>query len=428
MSSLPENADIRVRRYFEYYERRLQGQPEDEIAQALGFRVPANLYEALRSDGFPVCEVCGETPAPNYHCMERSQVPRLYFTPLPEVAQQRLGELIDVGLQSPDKLLGPTLKQGAPGNLRGQTGTIAQRLAGDTLPVRLKDSRKAWLRPRASSGEERGYPGARLFVEPLLADRAILAALTILEALPVEPERVWKAFRIREALWDLWVGLDQMPTEGVAGRFQDGTLGSEQAAEDQISMKSIMRRFQEIKESDPELRDAETDDLWAAMGLEYPAALLRHYHEDFDDLPERERADLVRQLCSHVKKLLEAALAMQSVLEYRRPGGLPPRPDKSAERALRAAELKDALGLSNFEIGKILHIPLNQDYYERKRSNKQAENMVAGGRKLWKQILGEEGYEKHLEAVRPHLERWYSLSDAERYRELIWEAVEAMDS
>ena len=427
MSRLPENADGRVRRYFEYYERRLQGQSDDEIATALGFKSRFHLYEALRSDGFPVCEICGESPAPIYHCIERSQVLRINAPSLPEMARQRLGELIDIGLQSPNRHMGTTLKQGEPRNVWDQTGSLAQRMAGDVLPVLLKDGREAWLRPRASSEKERSYPGARLFVEPLLTDRAILAALTILEAMPVEPDRFWKAWRIREALGDRWLALDQIPMKGIARSFQEVTLGSEQTAEDQIRMKRIMEKFEELKESDPQLKDAETADLLTAMGLEYPAALLRHYHEDFDDLPEKERIDLLRQLCRHIKKLLDAARDVQRVLEYGRPGGLPPNSVKDAERDLRAAELKDALGLSNFEVGQVLHVPLDQNYYEQRRSNKQAENMAVRGRKLWKQVLGEMGYKKHLETVRPRLKRWCSLSEHQRHRELIQEAIEALD-
>jgi hypothetical protein len=57
-----------VLRYLRFYQRRLDGAPEDKIASEEGFRSPQALYERLALEGFPVCTVCGETPEKPGHC------------------------------------------------------------------------------------------------------------------------------------------------------------------------------------------------------------------------------------------------------------------------------------------------------------------------------------------------------------------------
>jgi len=46
----------------------VQKYEEDRIAEKLGFGVPEALYQQLSLDGFPVCTMCGETPAQADHC------------------------------------------------------------------------------------------------------------------------------------------------------------------------------------------------------------------------------------------------------------------------------------------------------------------------------------------------------------------------
>jgi hypothetical protein len=66
--------DTRIQRYFQWYSMRIDDLPEDRILQELErrewgeFGSPQALYTQLANDGFPVCRVCGETPAPPGHC------------------------------------------------------------------------------------------------------------------------------------------------------------------------------------------------------------------------------------------------------------------------------------------------------------------------------------------------------------------------
>ena len=68
--------DNRVKRYLQWYFWRLEGRLDDRILRGLKegelgeFRTLAALYKRLANDGFPVCEVCGETPARPEHCKE----------------------------------------------------------------------------------------------------------------------------------------------------------------------------------------------------------------------------------------------------------------------------------------------------------------------------------------------------------------------
>jgi hypothetical protein len=72
--STRKEPDKRIQRYLEWYYKRLEGQPEDQIlreleAHGLGeFGSPEILYQKLAADGFPVCRVCGATPVPSDHC------------------------------------------------------------------------------------------------------------------------------------------------------------------------------------------------------------------------------------------------------------------------------------------------------------------------------------------------------------------------
>src|SRR4051812_43677450 len=63
--------DHRVRRYLQFCAYRVEEYEEDWIARKLAFGSPEALYQQLSQDGFPVCPVCGETPAQSDHCRRR---------------------------------------------------------------------------------------------------------------------------------------------------------------------------------------------------------------------------------------------------------------------------------------------------------------------------------------------------------------------
>lgn len=66
--------DKRIQRYFVWYSKMLEGEPESQLLRQLKegglgeFGSSATLYQQLANDGFPVCTECGETPVDPDHC------------------------------------------------------------------------------------------------------------------------------------------------------------------------------------------------------------------------------------------------------------------------------------------------------------------------------------------------------------------------
>ena len=66
--SIQRTPDSRVLKYLQFYQKRVDGRSESDIAAALEADSPAELYAELKDYGFPVCEVCGATPVKGSHC------------------------------------------------------------------------------------------------------------------------------------------------------------------------------------------------------------------------------------------------------------------------------------------------------------------------------------------------------------------------
>lgn len=68
---MPRKPDERALRYVNLCVYRKQRHEEKQIAKKLGCGSPEELYEQLNKDGFPICTVCGETPARPDHCKRK---------------------------------------------------------------------------------------------------------------------------------------------------------------------------------------------------------------------------------------------------------------------------------------------------------------------------------------------------------------------
>jgi hypothetical protein len=68
MTSIPKEPDKRVLRYVKFYDYKLKGMPDNEIAEK--FKAPSApaLYRQLQDQGFPVCETCGAYSGRNTLC------------------------------------------------------------------------------------------------------------------------------------------------------------------------------------------------------------------------------------------------------------------------------------------------------------------------------------------------------------------------
>ncbi len=73
---MPQKPGRKALRYVNLCVRRLRGYEDDQIAEELVGDTPQYLYRVLAQDGFPVCTVCGETPAPPDHCKTTSEPKR----------------------------------------------------------------------------------------------------------------------------------------------------------------------------------------------------------------------------------------------------------------------------------------------------------------------------------------------------------------
>ena len=90
----------------------------------------------------------------------------------------------------------------------------------EAVPVRLDKNQVVWVQPGGAIREGFGYQSVRVFDAPSRNDMAIIAALTVKEALPIEPTRVRKAIPFIEKMFEMlgveklsplknWAGMDE---------------------------------------------------------------------------------------------------------------------------------------------------------------------------------------------------------------------------
>lgn len=296
---------------------------------------------------------------------------------LSEHARRRLQKLAEVGLSKPSE---------------------PPRTAGESaIPTPLVGGRTGWLQLHADE-QEFGYKGAEVFEKSPWANQAILSALTVLEAQPIGPgdtklEEIRKAARLRVAVQRAGLG-----------------LGLEEFLKPN-HRKEVMRN--------PCFKGYGIPDWMNARKLSFHEAWLKYYRPDFDALPDKDKVALLIEACKFVNEQLEAARRLQTFFERGGPGGLPKHKGADPELDIWAAELRDALGLEWGKIGEILGKPLPKAYYGDngtlpKYDHQEARNMGKRGRKRLKRELKEEGYDQHIEARRPDLKRWHSLSEDDK--------------
>jgi hypothetical protein len=233
-----------------------------------------------------------------------------------------------------------------------------------------------WLKPNGRRSK-RGYRSVEVLDTPLQTNTAILAALTALEAKPIDIE-----------------------------------LLSKYMSHFKAPLREPMMMLHD--------RDMPTKELWKGFTTlvdhptpDYVVALLRYYRPEFDDLPHEEKLVLIKEGCARVNTFLEALRYLEAFLEYGVPGqDLRSRMEK-AQQDIKAAELKDVEGLSNTKIGKILGISPTLSDLDR-RENSRVRASVKRGRPLLTDAFGEEGWRKQVEAKKAERNRFFSLDQEER--------------
>lgn len=310
---------------------------------------------------------------------------------LPAFAQEWLEELARVGYGGP-KGYPPLPSAQRAGDGPGVPGSLPAR--GEAYPMRFgRGGQVLWLQLDAGRSE-RGYRNVAVLDEPSRTDRAILAALTSLEGRVMDTERLRGALREvmparDQSVWEAWVG-----------------TSNERAAAGGRAPKP--RRVLE--------------DLQHHQTLDYALTILRHHHPGFDDLPIAQRVDVMVEVCVRINGFLDSLRKLVAFLQYGTPGRRGPAASKLADRDVKAAALRDVAGLTYREIGEDLGIPPPGDFAY-KGDHPTVRKMVARGRDILEQALGEEGWRRQAEAMRAEAGRWLSMSETEREAELEAEAL-----
>lgn len=297
---------------------------------------------------------------------------------LPELARRWLAELADVGLHKPDPSWQVHLKQASIDR------PVFDVQEGELRPVQVGDHRQVFWLKVDGLRTGRGYRNIEVFDEPLRTQTAITALLTVLEANPIDVEK------IREALSEVESPLEHSVDERWFTAWW-GYLGDEGY---EWNEKIQRNQFQ------------------------YLLALLRHYRPDFDELPHKEQVGLISGASERVNSFLVASRQLVGFLEYGTPGRDLREAAEDAKRDVRAAVLKDVEGLGSIKIAERFRLPISEKY-RTKNEHKGVLEMVKRGRKMLERALGKDGWQKQVEAMKADAE-WYSkLSTKEK-------AVQAM--
>lgn len=320
-----------------------------------------------------------------------------YWKDLVELAQAELARLESKGLSELDP---------APeGIVQGieEERSRSGRETAEARPVRLDKGQIVWLRPHGAFVDELGYWRVEVSDEPPRSDVAIVAAMTALETVPVEPPEV-----VREMIPSVEQRSIREPRREdlLAGRL--GDQGEDLL--DAMVLQPLVRGLENeaIPSQDPDIR----------RHLQYVRVLLRHYRPGFDELPLEERAVLVEHTSRYVNGFLESLRKLMSFVEHGTADGRISPAVKDVARDVRVAELHDISGLSYPKIGQIMgetpperHVSKNDPATVRQRGNR--------GRAILEEAFGKEGWKRRIAAKRAEAEWWRSLSKGERWTEFV---------
>lgn len=319
--------------------------------------------------------------------------------PLDVLEKMWLRELRDVGLSKVDASTGIPPKAESH-----QVDRMSPPLQGDVRRVTLGASRKgAWIAfdgPRT----ERGYMDIVVLAEPLRTETAIVAALTILEASPlndVDFEQLQEAL-VRHV--QDHPELESVKLQELLSQLPTGWFRHQMTQIDE-------RRRQQLSRWEKRQRDAAA---WQ-RSLTYQVALLRHRRPDFDDLDLEEQLMLVGKFRRLVNRSLEAQRDLAAFLEYGTPQqGLPKRVVEQARAQVRAAVLADVEGLSPRDMADELGVPIPERYGENKKIP-AVQRMVEAGRDILDKALGEGEWSNRAQEMKSEAEHYlFSLDDRGR--------------
>lgn len=335
-----------------------------------------------------------------------------YYDELRDFAQEWLEELSRVGYRGMKTVLGQNGLLRVPAKQQADNMSAVPRPLGvreKAYPVAFENSRQVlWLQLEGDRSLDHGYREVSVSDEPLRTDKAILALLTALEGRTVDTDL------LRIALDKLKLPLEE-PMQ-----FQLHEALKEVPILPYDRSKSFAEHLEQVREQSEE--SELVSGLQGAVFLDYVLLVLRYHRPEFDNLPEKEKLDLIAQTCAYTNAFMEALRKLTDFLEY----GVPGRRQKAvaidADRDVRAAVRRDVDGLTYREIGRELGIPPPQDFGY-KGDHPRVRQMVNRGRSLLERTLSKEGWQQHITAMRTEARRWEALSEVEQAAESTVEAL-----
>jgi hypothetical protein len=346
------------------------------------------------------------------------------WTNLPGLANLWLEELKNVGLQELDEASGAPAKEGRRSS---EDYLYVDSPRGQRYPVRLKTGQVAWLQCEAER-TELGYRRVRVLDQVPLTDKAILAALTVLE---IQPRLTGDKTNTKRK--DVWAESPSIDVEGLKEALSLIEPPLKKSAGDYMVTRNAIEAFllrppEEYEEFRQRVRNTPKGMVEERLGhqsrdLEYVMALLRYYRSDFDNLPHEDQLALIERTCTHVNAFLDALQNLVSMLEYGTTKGLPKKIISMAQEDVDAAVLKGFEEISNPELAERLNLPptVHDDVH---RDHQVARKKAERGTKILRNGLGEKGRQRLIEGKRAEATRYCSLSDDERCMEEIAEANE----
>lgn len=230
-----------------------------------------------------------------------------------------------------------------------------------------------WLQLDGMRSIKRGYKEVRISDKPIRTDAAIVSALTALEGQSVNAEELRKSLEKSDLSLDESLYMQVLETRGTS------PLGGHASA----------------------------------LFLDYVLLLLRYHRPDFGLLSREEKIGLLVHSCVRVNEFLDALKKLTSYLEYGSPEGIVKAATRNADKDVRAAVLRDVEGLTYREIGEEVGVPRPKDF-EIKGDYARVRQMVSRGRRLLVLAIGEDGWRRHIEAMKAEAKRWNSLSEMEQ--------------
>jgi hypothetical protein len=298
----------------------------------------------------------------------------------PEFAEEWLTELNRVGYRGmvPFRFYNPDISWPVPTkeqpDRRRTAVSVNLGACEDAYAVVPEGSRQVlWLQLNGLRSIKRGYREVRVSDKPIRTDTAIVSALTALEGRSVNIEG------LRESLEKSDISLDE-------SLYMQG-LKSEGALPFRGHVSSLF--------------------------LDYVLLLLRYHRPDFSLLSREEKIGLIVHACARINEFLDALKKLVTFLEYGTPDGRAKPATRAADRDVKAAVLRDVDGLTYREIGEELDVPQPKDF-EIKGDYPRVRQMVNRGRKILVLALGEDGWRRHIEAMKAEAKRWNSLSEVEQ--------------